>query len=71
MPEPFPAAPVATSTARQAFEDVMEDSGATLPSRDSVDQRIVAQVRSGTGHLLKSPDEAGPRPAYAAASAAD
>ena len=45
----------------------MEGSGATLPSRDSVDQRIVAQLRSGTGHLLKSPDEAGPRPDYPAA----
>lgn len=63
---PFPAPPVATETAAAAFENILRHAGATLPLRDAVDRRIVAQARNGTGRLLSAPEEAGPRPVYAA-----
>jgi hypothetical protein len=47
--EPFAVAPVATDGAGVAYEKVLESGGATLPRRDEVDRRIVAQVRAGSG----------------------
>jgi hypothetical protein len=44
---PFPAAPVATHTAENAYELVLADAGASLPKRDSLDLRIVSEVRNG------------------------
>src|SRR5262245_39550939 len=48
MDKPFPMAKVPTQTAAEAYEAVLEQAGATLPKRDSVDRRIVEQVRKGT-----------------------
>jgi hypothetical protein len=45
---PFPFAPVTTQTAVQAYGSVLEEAGATLPARDSVDARIIREVRTGT-----------------------
>ena len=45
--EPFPMAPVAVQTAKQAYEAVLAGAGATLPRRDAVDLRILEEVRSG------------------------
>jgi hypothetical protein len=42
--EPF----VTTHTAREAFEIVMADVGATKPRQDAVDRRIIADVRKRT-----------------------
>lgn len=44
---PFPMAPVTIMTAKDAFNFVTTDVGATLPIRDAVDKRIVEQVRTG------------------------
>lgn len=46
--EPFPFAPVLTHTAENAYLVVLEDVGASLPKRDSVDLRIIEEVRTGT-----------------------
>ncbi|MDZ7292267.1 MAG: pectate lyase [candidate division KSB1 bacterium] len=45
---PHPFAPVVTHTAEQAYELVLAKAGAILPKRDSVDARIIAEVRNGT-----------------------
>jgi hypothetical protein len=45
---PFPAAPVVTHTAENAFELVLADAGANVPKRDSLDLRIIREVRNGT-----------------------
>ena len=52
--EPQPAPPVHTTTAQQAYVDVLAGAGATKPKRDKVDQRLVEEVRSRSGRLLKN-----------------
>lgn len=45
--KPFPMPPMPITSAKQAFEDVMNDAGCTLPRRDAVDVRIINSVRTG------------------------
>ncbi len=45
--EPFVVAPVTTQSAEEAYEAVLAKAGCSL-TRDSVDQRIVNEIRSGT-----------------------
>jgi hypothetical protein len=44
----FTVAPVTTTTADQAYTDVLANAGATLPKRDSIDTRIINEVKTGT-----------------------
>jgi len=62
---PFPAPPVQTQSAAEAFELVLRNAGATRPKRDSVDARIVSNVRNGTGKIINDEKEVGGWPAYA------
>jgi hypothetical protein len=66
--EPFPAPAVTTEPAQAAYEHVLKDAGATLPRRDAVDERIVREVREGTGHIVKWVKDAGGWPDFPAAS---
>jgi hypothetical protein len=59
--EPFPAPPVTTEPARAAYERVLQEAGDTLPARDSVDRRILREVRDGTGHIILHVSDAGQR----------
>ncbi|HVS52895.1 MAG TPA: hypothetical protein VHD62_11125, partial [Opitutaceae bacterium] len=63
---PFPAPPVATDSAEIARERVLAAAGATLPRRDAVDERIVREVRDGSGRIVKSVAEAGGWPDFPA-----
>lgn len=45
--EPFTHAPLQIQPAAKAYKFVLENAGATLPKRDSVDERIIKQVRTG------------------------
>ena len=56
---------VTTTTASQAYEDVLAYSGATLPTRDAADQRTVQGVRDRTGRIIDDPSEVGGYPALA------
>jgi hypothetical protein len=58
VPAPLAAAPVTTTSADQAFLDVLAGAGASLV-RDAVDQRLVDEVRAGTGAVKH---DAGPWP---------
>lgn len=49
-------------SAEEAYETVLAKAGCSI-SRDALDTRIVNDVRSGTGKLINSPDEAGGYPA--------
>jgi hypothetical protein len=54
--QPFPHAPLSIESAADAFASVLAKSGATLPRRDAVDQRIIDYVRSGkVGSATVSP----------------
>jgi hypothetical protein len=50
--KPFDVPAVHRSSAAEALEEVLAGSGATLPSRDSVDWRIAEDVRHGKGHVI-------------------
>ena len=51
---PFDSPPVITQSALDAFETVLAEAGAILPSRDAVDLRIVNDVRNGTGAVINT-----------------
>jgi pectate lyase len=57
--EPFGAAPVKTVSAERAFEAVLREVGASRPRRDSVDARIVDQVRRRRGSIIDSQEQMG------------
>lgn len=46
--DPLPVAPVITHPADQAYEWVMKIAGAILPKRDTIDVRIIEEVKKGT-----------------------
>jgi hypothetical protein len=45
--KPFPMAAVTTLPAKDAYEAVLKNSGAALPHRDPVDERVITEVRTG------------------------
>jgi len=45
--QPFPMPPVTLESAADAFKSVLNGAGATLPRRDSVDERVITETRTG------------------------
>src|SRR5581483_5852707 len=45
--QPMPMPPMTIQSARDAYQSVLENVGATLPHRDPVDQRVIEEVRTG------------------------
>jgi len=68
---PFAVPPVTTSEPYDAFEEVLGSAGAILPVRDSVDERIIAEVKNGTGRIIDSPDDVGGYPQLAGGTPPD
>ena len=73
--QPFPAIPIRQQSAAEAFKLVLEMAGATLPTRDAVDARIIESVRTGKtsvgqNGIIKTPEEAGGWPRYKTSRAA-
>src|SRR5262249_38070565 len=56
---PFEVPPVRTTSAIAALEAVLATAGASLPKRDSVDKRIVSEVRSHKGAIIDSQEQVG------------
>jgi pectate lyase len=48
---PFPAFEISTQTAKAAYESVLRDAGASL-SRDTLDQRIILDVKERKGRFI-------------------
>jgi hypothetical protein len=48
MIEPFPHEPIEIDSAEEAFQSVLKKAGANFPKRDSVDERILEETRTGT-----------------------
>ncbi|MFB3905951.1 MAG: pectate lyase [Acidobacteriota bacterium] len=61
---PFPVEPVKTTRAAEAYKAILESVGAVVPVRDAVDQRIIQDVKNGTGRLINSQHEVGDWPDY-------
>ena len=69
---PFFSPHVTTTSAADAYRDVLADVGANLPKQDAIDRRIIREVRAGTftyrgskGHLpgiIDTPGDLGPDP---------
>jgi len=66
--EPFPSETVTTTTAIQAYDQVLNNAGAGMgldcsgiffSRRDAIDMRIVNEVINGTGHVIDDPSEVG------------
>src|ERR1043166_8508084 len=57
--QPFPAPPVDTTDARAAVVAVLATVGASLPRRDSVDARIISEVRDRRGSIIDSQQQVG------------
>ena len=49
---------------RRPTKLVLAQAGATLPVRDSVDTRIVGEVRNGTGRIINTQKDVGGWPVY-------
>lgn len=49
---PFNAVPIPTETALEAYVSVLAGAGCVLPNRDTLDQRIVNDVKNRTGKLI-------------------
>jgi pectate lyase len=65
---PHPASPITTTTASQAYEQVLSRAGANMgldckgnffARRDAIDSRIVDDVKYGTGNVIDDPSEVG------------
>jgi pectate lyase len=67
--KPFDTLPVTTTSAKQAYDDVLAKAGATLPKRDAIDQRVILEVRTGTGKMINSQTEYGGWPDFKSAEA--
>jgi len=61
----FTTHPITATNATEAFDKVLPQAGATLPKRDSVDSRVVAEVKNKTGSIINSPDDVGGYPKLA------
>jgi pectate lyase len=61
----FAAPAITTTSAVDAYQAVLQDAGATVPTRDAVDDRVVGDVEAGTGHIIDSPSDVGGWPALA------
>jgi len=60
---------VTTTPALEAYGLVLENVGATLPVRDAVDERVINDVKNGTGKIIDDPLEVGGWPKLASGTA--
>lgn len=52
IPQPHPAVGIRMQSANEAYESVLASGGCSLPSRDTLDQRIAGDVKNRTGRLI-------------------
>lgn len=80
VPTQHDAPLVTTTSAFEAYDQVLANAGATIGvdsqgnsylRRDTVDERIVDDVRNGTGGIINDPSEVGGWPELAAGTAPD
>jgi len=67
--QPNPAPPVETQPVQAAYDLVLKRAGTIYPKRDATDERIVNDVKNGTGHVIKYESEVGGYTPYAGGEA--
>jgi hypothetical protein len=67
---PFDIAQVTTEPATTAYQRVLAEAGATLPKRDSVDERVLFEVANLGGRIIDSQNEVGGWPTLSSATGA-
>ncbi len=55
----FPAPSVRTTSAKVAYDEVLARAGCRVPMQDEVDERIIREVRTGTGRIPENAKEVG------------
>jgi pectate lyase len=65
----YDAVPVGATSATVALSEVPALAGATLPTRDSADIRVVGDVLNGTGQMVDDPSQVGGWPLIAGGTA--
>jgi pectate lyase len=63
MTVPFPAGPMETESAIDAYKNVLAYAGASIV-RDAVDARVMKEVQNGTGFIVNHEEEVGSWPTY-------
>jgi len=48
----FPVVPITTQTAEQAYQSVLSYVGSSLPKRDTLDERIITEVKNRAGRII-------------------
>jgi pectate lyase len=66
VPSPAPAPAVTTTSAKQAYTDVLTGAGARVQGVDAADARVLRDVANGTGRIIDDPSEVGGWPVLAA-----
>jgi len=61
--DPFDTSPVTTLGLNDNYNKVLNEAGAIKPKRDSVDNRIVNEVKTNTGKIIDSTSQVGGFPA--------
>ena len=56
---------VSVVSAKDCYEPVLTQAGATYPYRDAIDARVVAETRTDSGRYVNTEDEVGGYPAAA------
>ncbi|HEY4786020.1 MAG TPA: thrombospondin type 3 repeat-containing protein, partial [Bacteroidales bacterium] len=64
MEKPFDVPAVKTTSAEEAYRQVLALVGAICPERDSVDNRLIREVKTNTGRIINSQNEVGGWPNY-------
>ena len=62
LSEPVTVAPVSTDDPETAYKRVLDGVGAVFPRRDTVDIRIINDVKNGTGRIIDDEDDVGSWP---------
>ena len=57
--KPVPAPSVTTTSAGEAYDDVLAAAGVRVPTIDPVDKRILREVRDGDGQIIDDPADVG------------
>ena len=65
----FPFPKVATDPAEVALARVLDEAGASQPQRDAVDRRVIQEVRTGQGKIIRAVAEVGGWPELAPGTA--